>query len=93
MEENLYDTNVLIETLGGGFVSAKSLPKVVYDKESDSLYIVLAEGSEEVFIELAPNISLEIGEGGKVIGIEILKASKLFREGGIEALQFIKSQA
>lgn len=73
-------------------MSAKALPGVVYDKESDSLYIVLSEGFEEGFIELAPNISLEIGEGGKIIGIEILKASKLFKEESVEALQFIKSQ-
>ncbi len=65
----------------------------MYDKESDSLYIVLTEGFEEGFIELAPDINLELGEGGKIIGIEILKASKLFKEGGIEALQFIERQA
>ena len=74
-------------------MSAKALPKVVYDKENDSLYIVLAEGFEEGLIELAPNINLELGEGGKIIGIEILEASKLFREEGMEALQFIKSKS
>ena len=73
-------------------MSVEPLPKVVYDKESDSLYIVLSEGFEEGFIELAPNISLEMGEGGKIIGIEILGVSKLFREEGVEAFQFIKSQ-
>lgn len=73
-------------------MSVEPLPKVVYDKESDALYIVLSEGFEEGFIELAPNISLEIGEGGKIIGIEILRVSKLFREEGVEAFQFIKSQ-
>jgi len=36
-------------------MSAKTLPRVVYDKQSDSLYIVLSEGLEEGFIELAPN--------------------------------------
>jgi uncharacterized protein YuzE len=74
-------------------MSAKALPKVVYDRQSDSLYIVLSEGFEEGFIELAPNVNLEIGEGGKIIGIEILKASHLFREKGLEALEFIKSKA
>jgi uncharacterized protein YuzE len=73
-------------------MSAKTLPKVVYDRESDSLYIVLSEGFEEGFIELAPNVTLEIGESGKIIGIEILKASHLFKE-GLEALEFIKSKA
>jgi hypothetical protein len=42
-----------------GFMSAKTIPKVVYDKRSDSLYIVLSEGFEEEFIELAPNVNLE----------------------------------
>ncbi|MFQ5711884.1 MAG: DUF2283 domain-containing protein [Candidatus Geothermarchaeales archaeon] len=74
-------------------MSDKAPPKVIYDKESDALYIVLSEGFEEGFIELAPNISLEIGEGGKIIGIEILKARELFKEEGLEALQFIKNQA
>jgi len=74
-------------------MSAKILPKVVYDKQSDSLYIVLSEGFEEGFIELAPNVNLEIGEGGKIIGIEILKARQLFKEEAVEALEFIKSKA
>ena len=74
-------------------MSAETLPKVVYDKQSDSLYIVLSEGFEEGFIELAPNVNLEIDEGGKIIGIEILKASQLFKEEGQEALEFIKNKA
>jgi len=74
-------------------MSVKNLPNVVYDRESDSVYIVLSEGFEEGFIELAPNVNLEIGEGGKIIGIEILKASHFFKEEGIEVLDFIKSRA
>ena len=49
-------------------------------RESDSLYIVISEGPEEGFIELAPDINLELGKNGKVIGIEILKASKVLRK-------------
>ncbi|MFW6111324.1 MAG: DUF2283 domain-containing protein [Thermoproteota archaeon] len=74
-------------------MSVKKVPKVVYDRESDSLCIVLHEGFEEDFIELAPNINLELGKGGTVICIEILKASKLFREEGTDALRFLKTQA
>jgi uncharacterized protein YuzE len=74
-------------------MSAKTVPKVVYDKQSDSLYIVLSEGFEEGFIELAPNVNLEMGEDGKIIGIEILKVSHLFKEESLEALEFIKSKA
>lgn len=52
-------------------------PRAVYDKDSDSLYLIVAKGPEEGFIELAPNINLEIGRKGKIIGIEILNATKV----------------
>ena len=59
---------------------AEKLPRALYDRESDSLYIVISKGPEEGFIELAPDINLELGKNGKVIGIEILKASKVLRK-------------
>jgi len=58
---------------------ASRFPKALYDHESDSLYIMISRGVEEGFIELAPDINLELGKDGKVIGIEILKASKVLR--------------
>lgn len=57
----------------------KKLPKMVYDKESDSLYMVISKGRQEGYIELAPNVNLEIGSGGKIIGLEILQASKILK--------------
>ena len=72
--------------------AAKALPRVVYDKKGDSLYIVISEGVEEGFIELAPNVNLEIGEGGRIIGIEILKASKLFRGEGRGVLRLVETE-
>jgi len=59
---------------------AEKFPRALYDRESDSLYIVISRGLEEGFIELAPDINLELGKNGKVIGIEILKASKVLRK-------------
>ena len=59
---------------------AEKLPRALYDRESDSLYMVISKGSEEGFIELTPDINLELGKNGKVIGIEILKASKVLRK-------------
>ncbi len=59
---------------------AEKFPRAHYDRESDSLYIVISKGPEEGFIELAPDINLELGKNGKVIGIEILKASKVLRK-------------
>jgi uncharacterized protein YuzE len=58
----------------------KRIPRVLYDEESDVLYVVIAEGEEEGFIELAPDINLEIGEKGKIIGIEIINAKKLMEK-------------
>ena len=59
---------------------AEKMRKALYDRESDSLYIVISKGPEEGFIELAPDINLELGKNGKVIGIEILKASRMLRK-------------
>lgn len=59
---------------------AEKLPTALYDGESDSLYIIISQGDEEGFIELAPDINLELGKNGKVIGIEILRASKVLRK-------------
>lgn len=50
--------------------------KYSYDKESDSLFIYLEEGEEDRFEEIAPGINLEFDENGKMIGVEILKASR-----------------
>ncbi len=61
-------------------MNEKKIPRVLYDEESDILYVVVAEGEEEGFIELAPNINLEIGEKGKIIGIEIINAMKLMEK-------------
>jgi len=61
-------------------MKAKRIPRVLYDEESDVLYVVIAEGEEEGFIELAPGINLEIGEKGKIVGIEIINAKKLMEK-------------
>ena len=50
-----------------------------YDEHSDSLYIAAEYGNEEEVIELVPGVNLELNESGKVIGIEILKASRFFQ--------------
>ncbi len=57
----------------------KKLPKVIYDKKSDSLYMIISKGRQEGYIELAPNVNLEIGTQGKIIGLEILQASKILK--------------
>ena len=56
------------------------MDKYTYDKESDSLFIVLKEGTEERFEEIVPGINIEFNKSGEIIGIEILKASRFTRE-------------
>ena len=52
---------------------------VHYDVESDVLYLGAKKGLEEEYVEVAPGIGAELDAGGKVIGVEILNASKVMR--------------
>ena len=56
----------------------EEIPRVNYDKESDTLYIFVKEGTEEEFVEVTDGILLELNKGKEIIGIEILNASKIF---------------
>ena len=47
-----------------------------YDPSTDALYVVTREGEEEEFVEISPGITVELDSHGRVIGIEILNASK-----------------
>lgn len=51
-------------------------PKVMFDQESDILYIVTKTGSEEEFVEVAPGVNVELDDKRNVIGIEIINASR-----------------
>ena len=53
--------------------------KVMYDEESDILYLA-KEGHEEEVVELSPGVNLELDEAGKLIGIELFHASALFKD-------------
>jgi len=51
--------------------------KIYYDDRADLLYIRFDERKQEVENKrITEDIVLDIGEGGKIIGIEILDASK-----------------
>ncbi len=58
-------------------MSKKAL--INYDSKSDVLYIVAKKGLEEEFVEVAPGINVELDDKGRVIGIEILNASKCLK--------------
>lgn len=61
-------------------IESLQAPKFNYDKEHDILYIVVSEGEEEEFVEIAEGINLELNSEGEVIGIEVFKASQIFEK-------------
>ena len=50
-----------------------------YDEKADAIYIFARKGVEEEFVEVVPGVNVELGEDGKIIGIEILNASRLLK--------------
>ena len=56
--------------------------KISYDEEIDALYIRLIEGKHECrAVRLSEEVALNIGEGEKLVGIEILDARKVLGSG------------
>lgn len=53
--------------------------KIEYDREADAIYIRLQEGTFQCRnVRLTDDITLGFAAGEKVIGIEVLGASRLF---------------
>lgn len=52
--------------------------KVSYDDEEDILYIA-EEGIEEEVVEIHPGVNVEIDAKGRMIGIEIMRASQILK--------------
>lgn len=50
--------------------------KVHYDNEVDALYIKLGNQKPEGVVEISEGVNLDTTSENKIIGIEILKASK-----------------
>jgi len=50
--------------------------KVYYDDEVDALYLKLGDEAPEGAIEIAEGVSLDTSSSAKIVGIEILDASK-----------------
>ncbi len=54
--------------------------KIAYDKEADALYIRLLEGEYQCrVVRLTEDIALDFTAGEKLVGIEVLGASRLFK--------------
>jgi uncharacterized protein YuzE len=53
--------------------------KIYYDEEEDILYIV-RKGEEEEVVEISPGVNVELDKSGNLMGVEIFKASHLFKD-------------
>ena len=51
-----------------------------YYPENDVLYVLLQAGEEAKAVEIEPGVTAELNKRGKLIGIEILDASKYLRK-------------
>jgi uncharacterized protein YuzE len=60
--------------------------KVRYDAKADVLYLVCDEGEIARSIEVSPGITVEFGDAGNILGVEILRASKVLMEKVIASL-------
>jgi uncharacterized protein YuzE len=53
--------------------------KVYYDDEEDILYLA-KEGEEAEVVEIAPGVNMELDQAGNLIGVELFKASHMFKD-------------
>jgi len=53
--------------------------KIYYDEQEDILYLA-REGREEEVVEISPGVNVEFDKSGKLMGVEIFKASHLFKD-------------
>lgn len=58
--------------------------RITYDEEADALYIRLLDGEHECrTLRLSDEISLNIGEGEALVGIEVLDAKEVLGRGNL----------
>jgi len=60
--------------------------EVRYDSQADVLYLLAGEGEVAKSVELAPGITLEYDDGGEVVGVEVLRASRVLGEKVVASL-------
>ena len=54
--------------------------KVIYDKESDTLSIILSDGKVAVSDEAREGLILDYDKGGRLVSLELLDASEAVRQ-------------
>ena len=52
--------------------------KIFYDQQVDAAYLRLSEESPSGVVEVSEGVNLDLTEDGKIVGIEILNASRNF---------------
>ena len=62
-------------------------PQVRYFEKEDVLHLLIGDGPETRSLELAPNITVELGQQNELIGVEILNASSFLRDAVLESIQ------
>src|SRR2546423_5387588 len=61
--------------------------KITYDPEVDAMYIYLVEGKQECrTVQLNDDINLDFGDHERLVGIEILDASRVLGKGKLPKL-------
>jgi uncharacterized protein YuzE len=55
---------------------AAKMVRVEYDSKADAMYIWLRKAKYQISEELAENVIIDLNKSGRIIGIEILDATK-----------------
>lgn len=50
--------------------------RITYDKQADAMYLYLARGRVKDTVEINPRVIVDVGERGKIIGVELLFVSE-----------------
>lgn len=62
--------------------------RISYDKQADALYIRLLEGEHECrVVRLTDDVALDFAAGERLVGIELLGASRLFDQPDAPAIE------
>lgn len=62
--------------------------RITYDKQGDAMYIRLLDGDYQCrVVRLTEGTALDFAEGEKLIGIEVLGASRLFKKPGTPTVE------
>ena len=58
--------------------------KIEYDNQADALYISFQEGAHSESKEVEKGVIVDYNENGEILGIEIIRASKLLNGKGLD---------